>query len=199
MTAGGGAWRPADPGSAPRCAVHPARLAADACPSCGRPRCSADAGTYAADGCAACRRPAPAFRPVGVAELLVRAGLAGVAVALVGGWVATEYVGVHVMSLVAPGLVGLAASAATSVAARSAEGRGGFAIALTVAAAAALLGTALGFRLTIGGSSPLHPAGQVGPPYLAALGGVLAWPLLFGCPGRPSRVREDQPDAGTVW
>lgn len=199
MTAGGGAGPQADAGSAARCAVHPARLAADACPTCGRARCSTDADAYGAAGCAACRRPGPAGRPVETPELLVRAGLAGVAVALVGGWVATEYVGVHVMSLVAPALVGLAASAATSVAVRRAEGRAGLAIALLVAAAAAVLGTALGFRLTIGGSSPLHPVGQVGPPYLAALGGVAAWPLLFGAPGRSSRVREDQPDAGTVW
>src|SRR5207253_10000487 len=55
---------------------------------------------------------------------------------------------------------------------------------LVIAAAGALLGTALGFRLFGRPLTPLHPGHQVGPPYLTALAGVLAWPLVAGSPRR---------------
>lgn len=181
--------------SVARCAVHPARLAVDSCPVCARPRCAPDAAAHGGDGCAVCVAPhSPPAREPTSAELWVRAGLAGIVVAVAGGWVATQYVGVHVMSLIAPALVGLAASAATTAAVR--QGAGARRIALVVAAGAAVLGTALGFRFTPGGESPLSPAGHVGPPYAAALAGVLAWPLLFGTPGRR---RSDQDEAETAW
>ncbi|HEU5034662.1 MAG TPA: hypothetical protein VFT62_07900 [Mycobacteriales bacterium] len=186
------------PGVGVRCAVHPARLAADGCPVCGRPRCGADVASHGGSGCAACAGAAVGRPARSTLELAVRAGLAGIVVALAGGWVATQYVGVHVMSLVAPALIGLAAGAATAaVTGRPRPPATPGIVVLAIALGAAVLGTALGFRLTIGGGSPLHPAGDVGPPYLAALGGVLAWPVLFG-PPRKSR-RADQPDAGTVW
>src|SRR4051812_21989860 len=159
-----------------RCAVHPARPALDDCPVCGRPRCPVDASTYGATGCGACRAATQSRATVGLLPYAVRAGLAGIAVALVGGWIATQYVGVHLMSLVAPAVVGLAASWAVGAAARRQTSR---LLVLALAAVAAVLGTALGFRLTPGGQSPLHPAGEVGAPYLAALVGVVAWPLLL--------------------
>jgi hypothetical protein len=169
-----------------RCAVHPARLAADRCPICGRDRCGADASIHGEQGCAACVTSRRGARPAGLLEVVTRAGLAGLAAALAGGWVATQHVGVHLMSLFAPGLVGLAASWATAAASAARDVRQRRAV-LAVAAVAALLGTALAYRLFP--LSPLHPVDQVGPPYLAALGGVLAWPLIFGStPSRRGRV-----------
>jgi hypothetical protein len=128
--------------------------------------------------------------------VLVRAGLAGIAVALLGGWVTTQYVGVHLMSLLAPLLVGMAASWATSAAA----GRPGPPLRHLVvgeAVTVAVLGVALGFALTPGGKSPLHPAGQVVPPYLAAALGVLVWPLLFATPTHRRRAADGQGVEGT--
>src|SRR3954465_754639 len=78
--------------AASRCAVHPARRAVDACPVCGRPRCGADVAEYAAAGCHASRGAAHEAAPPAAAELAVRAGLASYAVAVVGGWIATQYV-----------------------------------------------------------------------------------------------------------
>lgn len=117
--------------------------------------------------------------------MLVRSGLAGAAVALAGGFVSTQYVGTRYFSVVAPALVGLAASwAVTAAGGRGASGSR--LPLLAVAVAAALLGTALGFRLVPGGQGLLTPVRDVGPPYAAAAAGALAWPALFGTahPGR---------------
>ena len=178
-----------------RCAVHPARLAVDSCPVCGRDRCGLDASRYAESGCAACVATRTTVRSPDLPEVLVRAGLAGFAAALAGGWVATQHVGVHLMSTFAPALVGLA----TSWACLAAAGSGGTnrrRAVVAVAAVEALLGTALAYRLFP--LSPLHPLDQVGPPYVAALGGVLAWPLLFGPPRRPSAA-EGQAGRSIRW
>ena len=168
---------------ASRCAVHPARPGYDACPVCGRSRCHADAESFGAVGCGACARLPATPRPASRLELLVRAGLAGLAVALLGGWVATQYVRVHLMSLAAPALVGLATALAVPAAARAMRPRS---LVWLVAAVGALLGTALGFALVPGGQDPLRPWGTVGGPYFAALAGVIAGPLLFPAP-RPDR------------
>lgn len=124
-------------------------------------------------------------RPPGTGEVGVRAGLAALAVAVVGGWVVTQHVNVHLMSLIAPALLGLAVcwAATASAGARSTRQRR---LVLLVAALGAVAGTALGFRLFGRPLTPLHPVHQVGPPYLTALAGVLAWPLLAG-PSRPER------------
>ena len=168
--------------AASRCAAHPARPAVDRCPVCDRPRCGADASTFAGRGCATCiAAPGGAPTPT-TAELLTRAGLAALAVAVVGGWVATQYVRSRGFSLIAPGLVGVASAWATAAAVGTAPGTRR--IVLSVAAAGALFSAALAFRLTVGGQSPLHPAGRVVPPYIAALVGVLVWPVLFGPTGR---------------
>lgn len=168
-------------GGAPRCAIHPSRPAYDACPVCRRSRCLADAEALGAAGCQACAGTtvptAVASRP----ELVVRAGLAAMAVAFAGGWVATQYVRVHLMSLAAPAVVGLAAAWAVPRAARRLAPA---ALVWVVAAAGALFGTALGFALTPGGQNPLRNWAVVGGPYLAALIGVAAGPLVFGPSGR---------------
>jgi hypothetical protein len=135
----------------------------------------------------------PGLRPAPI-EVVVRAGLAGIAAAVVGGWIVTQHVNVHYMSLIAPGLLGLAASWAAAAAGDAQDARQGRAV-LGVAAVAALLGTALGFRLFGRPITPVHPLHQVGPPYLGALVGVIAWPLLFGAPSR-SRGKA-QPAAGS--
>lgn len=119
-----------------------------------------------------------AVRSAAAGELLVRAGLAALLAGLVGGFVATQYVDAHVLSLLAPGLVGLAAAWSVGAAA------GGGWVATVVAGAGAVLGTALGFRLVPGGQSPFHPLPEVGPPYLCAVLGAVLWPLVFGPPRR---------------
>jgi hypothetical protein len=173
-----------------RCAAHPARLAAGACPVCHRERCAPDAAAFGSRGCAVCSRTTTAA-PAGRAEVAVRAGIAGIAVALAGGWVVTQHVNVHLMSLIAPALLGLAAGWATSAAA-GARTAADHRIVLLIAALAALLGTALGFRLFGRPLTPLRPWHQVGLPYLTALAGVLAWPVLAGPPRSPGRTETAQ-------
>jgi hypothetical protein len=175
-----------------RCVVHPSRRAVDDCPVCGRARCAADATEWDVRGCAACgAQPRPRRgAPPSTVELAVRGGLAGLVVAVLGGFVATQYVDTRYFAVVAPGLVGLAAAWAVTAAARPWAARQRVAP-LVVASAAALLGTGLGFRLVPGGQSLVGPAGEVGPPYLAAVVGVLAWPLVFAPPSRTRRAHPD--------
>jgi hypothetical protein len=165
-----------------RCLAHPARPAHDRCPRCDRPRCDADAAEYADRGCGICHASSSEAQPASVLEIGVRAGLASLPVALIGGWIATQYVYDHVFSLVVPGLVGLTtgwvASAAVPRRQRSARW-----LALPIAAVAAVLGTALGFHLLPGGrQSVLRPFSVVGAPYLCAVFGTALWPALFGTP-----------------
>ena len=99
------------------------------------------------------------------------------------GWIGTQYVRNSWFSLIAPALVGMAVAWAAS----AASGGNIVPRVLTtvVASVAAVLSAALAFRVyAAGGLSPLHPAGRVLPPYVAAVGGVLAWPLLFAPPRR---------------
>jgi len=177
--------------AASRCAVHPARRAVDECPVCARPRCGADAAGFGRAGCPACAMAAPPPAPPARTELLVRAGLAAMAVALIGGWIGTQYARNRGFSLIAPALVGMAAAwaagaASGAAATRSTEDRR---LVSVIAAVAAVLSAALAFRVyAAGGLSPWHPAGRVVPPYVAAVVGVLAWPLLFGPPKRPREL-----------
>jgi hypothetical protein len=122
----------------------------------------------------------------------VRAGLAALATGVVfGAAFASEYVDVHLISLVAPALVGLGCGAAASLANRGQADR----LIVVMSLLPALLGTALGFRLQPGGGqSVVSPAWEVGPPYLAAVLGTAAWPLLFGPPRRPRRRTRNQRD-----
>jgi hypothetical protein len=185
------------PREARRCAIHPARPAHDECPLCERPRCLADARAFDRAGCAACAAPAAGrgARPAGAAELAVRAGLAGLAVVYLGGWMATQYVRVHLMALAAPAVVGLAAAFVVPRAARRIRPS---VVAWVIAAVAALLGTALGFALTPGGQNPLRQWSLVGGPYLAALVGVALGPLVFGRPQDRDTGGDQPPGDGEV-
>jgi hypothetical protein len=170
--------------TASRCAVHPARRAVDACPVCGRPRCGADAAGYGRAGCSACTAVVSAAPAAGRAELVVRAGLAAMAVALLGGWIGTQYARNRGFSLITPALVGVGVAWAASAAV--AGGKISRRVVSVISAVAAVASAALAFRVyAAGGLSPLHPAGRVLPPYVAAVTGVLVWPLLFGPPKRP--------------
>ena len=136
--------------TASRCAAHPARRAVDDCPVCGRPRCGADIAGYADAGCPACATARPAAPPPGLAGLAVRAGLAAFAIALVGGWIGTQYVRNKGFSLIAPGLVGVAVAWAATAAAATAPRR------VTAVMAAVAVGAAV--RRSPSGSMP--PAGS---------------------------------------
>ena len=175
--------------TASRCAAHPARRAVDDCPVCGRQRCGADVAGYGPLGCPSCAIARPPAPPPGVAELMVRAGLAAFAIALVGGWIGTQYVRNEFFSWFAPGLVGIAVAWAAA-AAGGPRARRVPSLLGAIAAIAAVLSAGLAFRVyAAGGLSPLHPAGRVVPPYVAAVVGVLAWPLVFGPPKK--RRRDD--------
>jgi hypothetical protein len=125
---------------------------------------------------------------------VLRAGLGGFAALLVGGWLLVQYVNVHLMSLIAPAILGLAAAWAASAAAGRRSGVSRVAV-VTVAALSAVLGTALAVRLWGRPLTPVSPWRQVGPPYATAVLGALAWPALFG----PVRRRDREsplPTAG---
>ena len=154
-----------------RCAVHQSRPAVDYCPVCARPRCAVDAAGDRA-GCAVCggqelgepRRP-----PLNAAAVLgasVLAHLTGVA----SGFVGQEYVEVKYFSILVPAGVGILCAIAAERGAGRARGLG----VRLVAVAAALLSTALAFRLE-GSVGLLSPALTVGPPYLAAAAGAWLW------------------------
>jgi hypothetical protein len=140
---------------------------------------------YGVDGCAACLSAQSAIPPAGDLERRIRAGLAGLCAAIVGGVIATQYVDVHIFSLVAPFLVGLA----VAWSATAARGRGPAVDPpiMAIAAVLAVLGAGLAFRLVTGGQDPLGSFGEVGPPYLCAVAGTLMWPVLFGTPSKPRR------------
>ena len=166
-----------------RCAVHPSRRAAGICPVCGRPRCGADASSYAGRGCAACVAIAPPPARPGVGERLMRGALASFAVAYAGGWVAAQYVDTQWFALIAPALIGLSCAGVATTAAGPPRLRAG----LLLAGLAALLGTGLSDRLVPGGQNLFLPVSHRLPPYLAAVIGTAAWPLLF-----PPARRESQ-------
>jgi hypothetical protein len=167
-----------DPGAlVGRCARHPARPARQICGRCGRLRCDADAAAFGPSRCGVCERDAR-DRPVGSVELAVRAGLGGLWVALIGGWIATQYVEDHIFSLVVPALVGVAVAWAANLALGRHRGAAR-AASTAMAIIAALLGTGLGFRLVPGDAqSVFHPLDVVGAPYLCAVLGAAAWQLL---------------------
>ncbi|MDQ1748830.1 MAG: hypothetical protein QOD07_3093 [Frankiaceae bacterium] len=170
---------------ATRCALHPARLAVGSCPRCSRPRCGVDAAAYGERGCGACAAPAPAAPAAPYLERVVRAGAAAYVVALLGGWIATQYVDVQLFSVVAPALVGLATGWAAATAAGTPAGVRVRRVTLLIGAVAAVLSAGLAFRLESGGGQdPVSAWHEVGPPYLAAIFGTLAWPVVFAPPKR---------------
>jgi hypothetical protein len=158
--------------------VHPARPAVDSCPTCGRPRCGADAQQLPG-ACHACAA-APATpevrpgRPVAADERLVRGALAAYAVAVLGGWVVSEYVGATLFSYAGPFLLGLfCGTAATRAAGTDRAAAARLPVARQVrrlAVAVGVLGVGLGFLLE-GSSAPVSGSLDVLGPYALALAG----------------------------
>jgi hypothetical protein len=168
-----------------RCAVHPARPAADVCPVCARGRCgpdAADAADAPGGGCLACRGADGVRRHAAdPLERLVRAALAATPVALLGGVVAAQYVGAQAFAYLTPAVVGVLCGASAQAAAGGAR-RGSLALAVrALACLYAVLGVALGFVLeaSIGALD-----GATLLPYVCALVGTVLWTLP---PKRPRR------------
>jgi hypothetical protein len=121
---------------------------------------------------------APHRAQAGQLEVAVRAGLAVTPVAIAGGWIATQYVGDHVFSVVVPGLVGLAAGWAGQAATPVVASLRWRLMVAAICVAGGVLGTALGFRLVPGDrQSVLHPLGVVAAPYGCAVVAAVAWSL----------------------
>lgn len=166
-----------------RCAVHPSRPAFDTCPVCDRPRCAVDA-RFGDEGCASCvarratRAPALEAGPAALAALTGGA-IAANLVTIVGGGIASEYVGAKVFSIVMPGLVGAAVGGCTLAAARYASRRpklpdGMRASLRAMAMAYAVISVGYGFRFA---STPYAHVGRWLPPMIAAAVGALLWTL----------------------
>lgn len=167
-----------------RCVAHPSRPAVDRCPTCDRPRCGADAEGLR---CAVCAvdRSAPARRPAGPRELLVRSALAAHVTGVALGYVLAEYPGSPLFAYLAPLVGGMVVVSAATAAAGEPRGP----LLRTVRAVGtlyALLATALGFLLD-GTYRLVGLNHHVLLPYLAA--GAAAW--LWSRPPRPVRVPRD--------
>jgi hypothetical protein len=164
----------------------------DLCPVCARPRCGADAAAGAA-GCLACggrsEQQASAAPGPGELERLVRAALAGYGVALVGGLVASEYVGATVFAYLGPFVVGVVCGGAATKAAVT-DGRGALGTRVRVIAAVlAVVGVGLGFVIE-GSLSVLSLDPDVLLPYAAAAAGAVLWTI-------PPRARRDRQGLST--
>src|SRR5688500_16230209 len=135
-------------GTTQRCAVHPLRPAADACPVCRRPRCGPDATLAPGGGCLACQgRTSRGGSLVTPTERLVRAALGATPVALLGGLVASQYVGAELFAYLTPAVVGVLCGAAAQAAAHGTRrGRLGLAV-RGIGCLYAVLGVAVGFVL----------------------------------------------------
>ncbi len=170
-----------------RCAVHPGRVARDRCARCERPRCADDAALYGEGGCAACHADALEAPAASALETFVAAAQVIVPVAVIGGWIYSQYVEVHIFSWLVPILIAVAGSSPGSFL-RRAQPRVNPPV---VGAIAGLLGTAFGFRLfPHGPHDPLHPWHEVGVPYLCAIAAAVLWPLVLGPPRKPKPVAD---------
>lgn len=168
---------PAVVAAAPRCAVHPVRVAVDACPACGRPRCAADAAADP-DRCRADRSaPAARLRAAPVvpgAVLLAAGGLAVYTASLLVAVVASQYAGLGGVSVLVDGLAGVVVGLVGATVAGRAAAVGPPRRALRAATAlGALVAAMYAVRLTPGGPAPwgsqAEPLG-----YAAAVLGALA-------------------------
>ena len=174
------AQTPANPRAARlRCAVHPSRPAVGACPACGRLRCGADiaAVTTGCLGCAGERTAATAGVPPGRdLERLTRAALAAHGVALLGGVVASEYVGATVFAYLGPFVVGVLCGGAATRAART-DGRDRLGQRVRVLATVyAVLSVGLSFVIE-GSMTPVSGSADVLLPYAAAVAGAVLWTM----------------------
>jgi hypothetical protein len=103
-----------------------------------------------------------------------------VPVAVIGGWIYSQYVEVHLFSWLVPALIGIAGASPGSLFRRAARSNPA-----VIGAIAGLLGTAFGFRLfPHGPSNPLHPWHEVWFPYAASVIAAIAWPVVLGPPRR---------------
>ena len=169
--------------------MHPARPAVDACPRCDRPRCGADARRPDCLACAA-EQPTggtPTAPPPSDLERLVRAALAAFGVSLLGGLVASEYVGASAFSYIGPFVVGVVCGAAATKAAAT-DGRGE--LGTRVRAIGALLGVlGVGFGFVVEQSlAPVSFDLDVLLPYVAAVAGAWLWTV----PPRPRQGRSTE-------
>jgi hypothetical protein len=159
-----------------RCAAHPSRLAADRCPVCGRPRCGAD--QQLGEGCTICLATAtvigPTRRPPSPAELVVRATLAGYAMALVWAYVTAEYVGAGFLSYFSAALLGVLCAGAAMSAAGSPRGGVLARRVRVIGVVAAVLGAGLGFLLE-GTYAALSADIDVLVPYAITVGAAWLW------------------------
>ncbi|MCA1712487.1 MAG: hypothetical protein LC789_12965 [Actinobacteria bacterium] len=118
---------------------------------------------------------------------MVRAALAAFAVALVGGLVASEYVGATVFSYVGPFVVGVVCGGAATKAAGT-DGRGQLGTRVrAIGALLGVLGVAFGF-LQEQSMDPVSLDLHVLLPYVAAVAGAVLWTV----PPRPRARPEDQ-------
>jgi hypothetical protein len=125
--------------------------------------------------------------PRSTGQRVVAAGLAGIPVAVIGGWIYAQYVEVPTFSWLVPVLIGVAASTATTSAWQ--RGGGWSRPAVAIAVVASLCGTAFGFRLfPHGPHDPLHPWHLVGTPYICTVLGAVLWPLALGPPRKSKRT-----------
>ncbi|MGN6472721.1 MAG: hypothetical protein ACTHK4_03605 [Mycobacteriales bacterium] len=171
-----------DPIASLRCAVHPSRPASDRCPNCDRPRCVDDAVSHGVAGCTACLSQAPERPPPSRLEALVATAQVIVPVAVIGGWIYSQYVEVHIFSWLVPILIGIAGVSPGSFLRFPQPRRHP----LAVGVVAGVLGTAFGFRLfPHGPHNPLQPAHEVVFPYLCAALGAAVWPIVLGPPRKP--------------
>lgn len=162
-----------------RCAVHPARPAADACPGCGRPRCAADAAGYGDRGCAVCATAAGGAGPPppSALERLVRGALGALGAALLGGLVAAQYVDAELFAYLTPLVVGAGCGAAAQAAAGTGRALARRPPAGRVRSAGAVGGVlAVGIGFLLEGSTDPVSVDAVVPVALAA-GGALLWTL----------------------
>lgn len=169
-----------------RCAAHPGRLAVDRCPVCRRARCGAD--QQLGEGCAVClAAPAadlPTHRPPTARELLVRAALAGYAMALAWAAVTSEYVGAGFLSWFSAALLGVLCAGAAMSAAGSPRGGALAQRVRFTAVPLAVLGAGLGFLLE-GTYDALSLNVDVLVPY--AITAAAAW--LWNAPPKPKKKR----------
>ena len=138
---------------------------------------TASRGCLACEGKAAPAKEVLARRPVPTGEGVIRAALAVLPVSLLGGAIASEYVGTDVFGIVTPFLVGVACGAVAVAAAGAVRRPEGLRAVRLVGLLYALIATGYGFRFVVGGEDPFAPAGDRIWPYAAAAAGAWLWTI----------------------